>query len=1101
MFRCLNAFRLSAFLTICACVALSSAADESAEPVWGRVLGVYSRHKTQSVGSPEFPFYSQMEINADAIETTASASVVDTSTIPADELATLPSDAFTFTAYVNKGSTGTRIFTTPAIFTPGATYRMNFYVNEPYSVKCRSQYAAINGTRIKDENDEDFWFYPSDINLSGNHAVDKVWKMVFSNVVARADGTITWSFPTKSDNPTMNIVTFDGTNLPVRPVVSARAVNNRQTALSWNVCRDTLAYIVERSTDNGASWTELGRTKETSFEDLASDSDARSYRVVASNGVGVATSDVVSANFRRVLAALHLGQPGRVLGRFVPADPFVSGFYKSRTTGAPREVPFEIQDSEDVFTAFAYLYSEGLTFAFTNLTPNAFYDMRIWTMEVWNAISSDDYRRFSVSVNDVLVTNNISSWALSGHVLNKPVSVDFAGTADAEGCLRVKAKSVSDTGIVVGLELLAPVGAALAAPSLKAYPSREYVRLVANDRVAEYYEYQYRDSDTSEWTTLATKAPGWGFRDLTAPTDGTRAYRARLIEGNLTGPWSEVVTATRGGRSVYEALRVNHTRHPATMANPPEGWVDGEQFRTSVHEENVLCSTTLATTTYDLSRVANPAPMDVYRSQFYANDDRKNYAFEFPGFDPEQDYIIRVHAVETWDGITKAGMRTYALGLGGAVLPANEVMDSYVAAGSNINVAAVWEVSARPALDGVIRFGVKRGNQNPVMRGTEIVPVAAGGTSFDGQVQTAWYAATADSTMRGISEPCVAEKTHAGWSWTAADVPAACASGRTRLVARGRIFVPVNGTYAFSAAANGAVRLWVNTATNLLAVDNGTVGAPQESEPVELAVGFHELLVEYLPGVEADFALTLAWTGDAGNQPLAAATMAPSVAPGLTGEWRTWQLGNAQSISELAVPSAVVQTGADAYRVAGSGNDMWGGSDDGTFFHHPASGTFEMTMRINDRGGPPVANSRLGVAVRSTLGKLTESDFMIYDGVNGVADGQVQLKAYCDVDFTAGANILSWGTTANAEKPNFPLWIKLTRERTPSGGDRYIYAHSQDNVNWYCVRTQDVRRVRNVYVGPLVMAHTAAAGRLVWMDIDNLSFVDTTPRGTLIYIR
>ncbi len=212
-------------------------------------------------------------------------------------------------------------------------------------------------------------------------------------------------------------------------------------------------------------------------------------------------------------------------------------------------------------------------------------------------------------------------------------------------------------------------------------------------------------------------------------------------------------------------------------------------------------------------------------------------------------------------------------------------------------------------------------------------------------------------------------------------------------------------------------------------------------------------------------------------------------------------MGNAKSVGLNSVPAAVVRTGADAYRVAGSGYDMWGSSDDGTFLYHPATGTFEMTMRLLGRGGDPAANTRFGVAVRSTLGTLTASDFILYNGVNGEADGQVRLKAYCDVDFAGGAGIVNWGEIRNAATPNFPLWIKVSRERTPTGGDRYICAHSQDGANWYFARTQDVQHVRNVYVGPLVMAQHEVDGRLVWMDVDNLSFVDTTPRGTLIYIR
>ncbi|MDO5318022.1 MAG: PA14 domain-containing protein [bacterium] len=1069
---------------------------EEAEPVWGRVLGVYCQHDTKS-GSPEFPFYSQKQINPNSISTSANAAVPDTSALDPAEVASLPRDAFTYTGYVSEESSVFTTFKTPAVFTPGATYRMNIYLNEPYQVNTRSQFVEINGERVKDAMGQDLVVDPSNIDFSGTKVAKKVWKFVVSNVVASADGTISWGFPRNKNKSAMNVVTFDGTALPATPALSA-AANAASVSLSWTPCTDTLAYLVERQ-DASGTWTTIARTHETSYEDAGLAAKDNAYRVVASNEIGVAVSNIFSTRSKRSLYALHLGPAGRVYGRFVPAASFLSGKFKPRMLPKdPVDVPLELANCGDLPRYFSY-FDSSLTFVFSNLTANATHDLRFWMVEPYEQISSssnpDAYRRVSISVNDEVVTNNVSVWALSGHVNHKPVPVDFTGTATAEGVLAVRIAKVSDKGTCIGLELFALAGAQEDAPPLKAYGAPECVRLVADERSAEMnYDFQYRDSATGEPIDFLHDVPGWSAYDATLAAGQSREYRARVAHPVNPGPWSDWVSATRGGRSPYVPLRVNHTRHTATMQNPPEGWVDGEPYLTSVHASSSLSSTAYATVPVDLSRVQDPAPEAVYRTQFYTSDS-KDVRFSFPNFDPACEYRVRVHMMETWAD-AKAGTRTFALGLDGAIAPEHEKLDVFVAAGSNHNTAVVWELKTRPALDGTIRLDVFHGTQNATIRGTEIVPLGVP-VRFDGLVKTAWYANA--TNVNAIEEECVAESSHTGWSWTAADVPAACTETQARLMARGRFYVPVEGVYAFQVAANGLVRLWLDGSTNLLEQTSASTSNPVSKTEINLSSGAHELIFEYLQGEGADFAAAVTWTSPAGMLgDLKNYTSSVDAMPRQPSGWKSRQMGS------RSVPSYVFASdaGTGAYRLSGSGQDLWGGTCDGTFLYRELTGLFEVKMRICNRGGIYAPNTRFGMVVRSTLGPLDASDFFLYSGVSGDEEGKMVLKGYEDVDSQAGSAIVGWGlNTVPMAKPDLPVWMKFTRDFCPTGGHRYVCAFSNDNENWYFARTQDVQRVNSVFVGPWVTGHYSVKGTLAWMEVDNLSVVDTTPRGTMLFFR
>lgn len=1097
--------------TMCFAVACCTATgDEPQGETWGRVFGVYSINPSKSSPMPEFPFHTQIQVTSTATSTSANPlSGGDFSALAPQDLASLPAKAFEYTCYCSEeNDTKYQTFTVGNL-TPGAGYHLSVYVNEPYQNNTRSQYMVVNGARLKEkdvkggESTDDFWFKPENINLGSANKAKAPWKFVVSNVVAQSNGQISWGFPRKTNKAVMNVVTIEGTNAPAKPRLSVAKNGDASVLIKGVVGRDTLAYYFERKTGADGAWTEVGRSTDPTWTDTNIVEDAEyTYRIVASNGVATVASDEMRLFMRSPLYSLNVGAPGVVAGRFMPAETYSSSYSRYRTTTVSAgNIPADFAGSESVLSSFVYLFpSKGLLFSFSNLVANATYDLRVWTLEPYDGVAKsanpDTYRQFSIKTNGAIAVASVSPFALAGHVLYCPVPVDFKGTADADGKLVVQFNNVSDQGVVSALEVFAPAGAELTAPDVRVASTPDAVYLTVDARSAVgRCEVQYRDTDAAEPATLFSGVNGV-VADISIPDGVTRQYRVRIIEDGRNGPWSDWVAAAREGRSLSEPLRVNHTYNAGYMGNPPAGWVDGFQFLTSSHDAGKLNSTAYNEQAMDFSRVSDPAPEQVYRTQFYVADNQ-NATFTFPGFDPAWSYKVRVHMVETWADAV-AGTRRFSLAANGRLLEINNgyELDAYVTAGSNHNAAVVYEMTARPNFDGSIRLDLIHVAQNATIRGTEIIPVGAAPTvGTAGTARASWYANAEDG--EAVMETCVATGDHAGLAWGASDVPAACANGRTRLLARTTMFVPWTGSYVFSAKANGRVRVWVGDATNVLNKAGCQAGTPVASAAVPLAVGCHALVFEYLQDAGADFAAELTWSGDDAEVLPALADCLKGTTESLDyGDWKFKQIGSA------LIPSYMVcrDAAAGAWRIAGSGYDLWGGSGDGSFLHRAVTsmGSFEVKMRVTARGGAYAPNSRLGISVRSTLGSLTASEFALYAGLNG--DAVPKFKGYEDVDFVNGANWAVWGTATDLVPGTLPHWVKLARENC-EGRHRYIASVSVDGETWYDAKTQDVARASTVYVGPFVTAHSDSAGRLAWIDVDHLEFVDTSARATVLFIR
>ena len=311
---------------IAACLAGTSFAD-GAEPVRGRVGGMYWTPTTQT---PTFPFLALWQVNP--LMTDGSANGASTEQLDPADVASMPADAFAKTGYVcNKGPTVSYEFEFSNL-TPYADYLLEFYLSEPWTANARNQKIQINGVNVKDSGGvNDLVVDPTEL---GGGAIYVAGKIAFTNVTAQADGTISFMFPIGKQRPVLNVATLAGTNMPT--AVDSLSYDEDSRTLSWDAARDTLAYYVQGRAQGGA-WTSLGalatNTPVCELTIPLSASDVKEFRVVSSNGLGSVIGSVLPLDARRrVLYALNLGETSDACGWFMPANEAVVTPYVQKTS-------------------------------------------------------------------------------------------------------------------------------------------------------------------------------------------------------------------------------------------------------------------------------------------------------------------------------------------------------------------------------------------------------------------------------------------------------------------------------------------------------------------------------------------------------------------------------------------------------------------------------------------------------------------------------------------------------------------------------------------------------------------------------------------------
>ena len=297
--------KMTVALGVLAMGVLAGTADE---PVRGRVAGMYCLNKEASP-APAFPFRAQWQLNtyADSSNTTSKSDAApDTSRLAAEDLASLPTNAFVRTGYVHPGDKRSPDeFVFPNL-TPGAVYRMDVYLNEPYHETggARSQNVRVNGMNLKDAEGQDIVLSP--FAVAGGKGI--VGKVSF-DVSAGTDGKVSLAFPRVMDQSALNVVTLAGTNRPGAVAWQDFAVGAEGPSLVWRPTRDTLAYYVERQTGaDDATWETVAATVETNAAVVVDAAAETRFRVVSSNGLGTATGPVATYDVaRRLRSAVNVG--------------------------------------------------------------------------------------------------------------------------------------------------------------------------------------------------------------------------------------------------------------------------------------------------------------------------------------------------------------------------------------------------------------------------------------------------------------------------------------------------------------------------------------------------------------------------------------------------------------------------------------------------------------------------------------------------------------------------------------------------------------------------------------------------------------------------
>ena len=1068
---------------VSACLAIRGAYAD-AEPVRGRVGGMYY---TPTSRTPQFPFRAFWQVNASADRGSGSDATPSTNLLNANELASLPSDAFRRTAYLCDGGKTVAYELAFSNLTPGADYLLEFYLNEPYQANWRTQKVRINGENVKDANGDDQIFNPTDL---GGGAAKVVGKLAFTNVTAQANGTISFSFPLANDQPVLNVATLSGTNLPTAAALELKMSGEAAGTLSWTATRDTLAYYVESRTGDG-DWTVLAAL-DSSIKTLAVSPAANvrtQYRVVSSNGLGTVTSAVRTylKDAPRVRYALNIGETSAACGWFMPANAALVSPYRKMSISSGLSItgldgPY--LDLEALYRTYGYQIGydgkNRIALVFSNLTANAEYEVCLHAVEPWSAATNErNARQVNILTNGVLA----GAWPITkacGYVPRTAVYTNLTACADGDGRIEIALAKDAQDAVLCGIEVLARADEPMSAdvPELRLVEFADGIHVVPETRHAQFtYEIQCRDSEDGTVTTLAMAAPAFGMLDRTAPAGATRWYRARGIFRGETGSWSPWKAGRRAGRSLSDALRVNFTANWASET--PDGWVSDEPFRVG-HEESSFRDSAKPFPAVPQNAVPEQAPDAIYQTQLFSDQgggSTVSYRFAFPGLDPQQTYRMRFHLFESY--FTSVSNRMFHVAFNNAREDALADIDPFDVCGG-IKIPGVIERELRPGPDGVIRMMVMRGRENPVLRGVEFVPTKS---SPFGAGRLAVMRDADDTAPRNANEAFVCERDLTSFAWTAADVVGA--GDRPRILAHARLYAPVAGDYAFATTATGTYNLWVDGQVVPL------------SGVVSLAGGPHDIYVEHLPsgGVAAE--LTWSAAGVA-LPPLSSCLMAAPEVLSYPSGWHFMQIGAAQSPAFLRATSVA----GTNWLMAASGQDMWGGTDCATFlYHETGKGPFECSFRVTERSGPILSvNTRFGIAVRASLASRDMSGFVFYGGVDGSAGGTA--RGYADVIPNDGTFNLANPFTA--ESHGFlmspPYRLKMARERM-GANDRYILTYTSDDGTESFAKTQTIVHVENAYVGPCAISHLSAGTSLVHYGFDELTFTDKSVKGILFIFR
>jgi regulation of enolase protein 1 (concanavalin A-like superfamily) len=163
-------------------------------------------------------------------------------------------------------------------------------------------------------------------------------------------------------------------------------------------------------------------------------------------------------------------------------------------------------------------------------------------------------------------------------------------------------------------------------------------------------------------------------------------------------------------------------------------------------------------------------------------------------------------------------------------------------------------------------------------------------------------------------------------------------------------------------------------------------------------------------------------------------------------------------------PVKFVDKGNGAFRVSGSGHDIWDNADDFRFVFKRLSGNGSVMVKVDSIVNTNVW-AKAGVMIRDSLDAGSQMAYMIQSAASGVSFGWRQtLAATCGSATQAG--IVA------------PQWVKLTRT-----GNAFTAQYSADGKTWTDIKDATTGAVvsttinmgANIYIGLCVTSHTVTA--------------------------
>jgi beta-glucanase (GH16 family) len=243
------------------------------------------------------------------------------------------------------------------------------------------------------------------------------------------------------------------------------------------------------------------------------------------------------------------------------------------------------------------------------------------------------------------------------------------------------------------------------------------------------------------WSPSVTSDPNVTYNIFRSTTSGTEhsisnTNMTNMISTGVKGTSFTDVLVTPGATYYYEVTATDQESGESPLSNEavvklPSAGTTVQAIAISsgslVGTENFVQDTGFnlgATNAYpdviDVSKVTNPAPQGVYRTERWGPT-----TYTIPNLTPGDSYTVRLHFAET--AFAAAGQRAFNVAVNGA--PALTNFDIFVAAGGEF-IANVQELKVTADSSGTITIAFTAGTNgaphtNPSLRGIEIIPAVS----------------------------------------------------------------------------------------------------------------------------------------------------------------------------------------------------------------------------------------------------------------------------------------------------------------------------------------------------------------------------------------